>query len=76
MAGTVGELKKLLEQYPDDMAIAILDADADYVPGVELRFAGILGLFEDKFGDDRYFSSRPFFGVWKWLKDEEVLILG
>ena len=75
IVNTVGELKALLEKYPDSMALSINDDDVGYGVGVEVSESISLGLF-DMGGNLRYYTRKPLWGIPEWVRDEEVLVLG
>ena len=80
MTQTVGDLRKLLEQYPDDLVISIEDeAGYSYEP-LEVIGKITLGLFSNAV--TRKHSLNPYYRRYKLYDDEEhirdveVLILG
>lgn len=74
MAHTVGELRRLLEQYPDSMSLAFCDDNVGFRVGIDVYEHGTLGLFDDG-GNLRYYRGKPLWNP-EWVRDEEVLILG
>lgn len=77
MAKTVGELKKLLEGYPDDMAITYLDDEGIYHNSVDFITVRTLGRFFHLSNPDNiYYRESRFLTQEEHVEDVEALVLG
>lgn len=74
MANTVGELKRLLEQYQDDLHVSFLDGEGKYCDPITIISVKTLGRFFR--GGEEYYREYRLYGDDEWVRDEEVLVLG
>lgn len=77
MATTVGELKKLLEQYSDDLSIVFLDDEGSYDDTIDAIGVQTLGVFARlSYPEYTYYRAYKLLESEMWIRDEEVLVLG
>jgi len=77
MANTVGELKKLLGKYPDDLHIAFLDDEGNYVDDLKVIEERTLGIFSrGQTPELKYYRTHKFLENEIWYEDRRVLVLG
>lgn len=78
MAKTVGELKKLLDSYPDDLCIAYVSR-GNYTDDITIRECVVLGKFQNpvnnRMGYPPYYRKRKVYDSETWIEDVEVLVL-
>lgn len=74
MAKTVGELKKLLEEYPDDLEVVYMDNEGEYNLGFDIVARRPLGVFVQ--GGYEVYLEYKLYQSQKWQRDVEVLVLG
>lgn len=73
-ASTVGELRKMLESFPDDLKISYMDDDGNYLPDIDYIIVRSLGKFTR--GGTPYYREYRLLDDEKWIADVEVLVLG
>lgn len=74
MANTVGELRRLLEDYPDGMHVTFLDDEGKYCDPIEFVGVKSLGRFSRQGAE--YYRDYKLYTDDEWVRDEEVIILG